>query len=109
MPSPLSAPSRIVIVDDEVPLMRALCHTLRDEGYATTGFSSAKAAIAALQWHQFDLLLTDMMMPEMDGITLLKTALAFDANLVGVMMTGHGTIDTAVQAMKVGALDYILK
>ena len=58
---------------------------------------------------QFDLLLTDLMMPEMDGITLLRAALEMDANLVGIIMTGHGTIDTAVEAMKTGALDYILK
>jgi hypothetical protein len=49
------------------------------------------------------------MMPEIDGIALLRSALAIDANLVGIMMTGHGTIDTAVEAMKAGALDYILK
>ena len=49
------------------------------------------------------------MMPEMDGIDLLRAALEIDPNLVGIVMTGHGTIDTAVEAMKAGALDYILK
>jgi hypothetical protein len=57
----------------------------------------------------FDLLLTDLMMPEMDGIALLQTAREKDANLVGIIMTGEGTIATAVEAMKSGALDYILK
>ena len=50
-----------------------------------------------------------MMMPEMDGITLLRNAFEIDPNLVGIMMTGHGTIGTAVEALKAGALDYILK
>ena len=57
----------------------------------------------------FDVLLTDLMMPGMDGIELLAAALELDPDLVGVMMTGHGTVGTAVDAMKVGALDYILK
>ena len=58
---------------------------------------------------KFDLLLTDLMMPEMDGIALLQAARQKDPDLVGVIMTGEGTIRTAVEAMKSGALDYILK
>src|SRR5436853_4390723 len=89
--------------------MKALCDTLRDEGYAPTGFSSAKEALAALRNQQFDLLLTDLTMPEMDGISLMRAALEQDEFLVGVMMTGHATVDTAVGSMKAGAFDYILK
>jgi two-component system, sensor histidine kinase and response regulator len=96
-------------VDDEARQMTALCDTLRDHGYETTGYSSGAAALAALNESKFDLLLTDLMMPEMDGIALLRAAHEIDADLVGIMMTGHGTIDTAVEAMKAGALDYILK
>ena len=100
---------RLLIVDDEKAQMRALCHTLDMEGYSTTGFSSAREALAALRAGTFELLLTDLMMPEMDGISLLNAARQVDADLAGVVMTGHGTIDTAVKAMQVGALDYILK
>src|SRR5262249_16394586 len=57
----------------------------------------------------FDLLLTDLMMPEMGGVTFLRAALEIDSALVGIVMTGHGTVSTAVEAMKLGALDYILK
>ena len=96
-------------MDDEAAQMEALCNTLKDYGYATVGFSSANAALAELQKTEFDLLLTDLMMPEMDGITLLQTALGKKPNLVGILMTGEGTIATAVEAMKSGALDYILK
>ena len=103
------AQCRLLIVDDEVAQMKALCNTLEMEGYATTGYSSAKQALASLRAGQVDLLLTDLMMPEMDGISLLKAAREVDGNLAGIVMTGHGTIDTAVRAMQHGALDYILK
>jgi two-component system sensor histidine kinase/response regulator len=100
----------LLIVDDEAPHLRALCDTLSAQGYATTGYTSARDALSAVRKHErFDLLLTDLMMPEMDGISLLRAAQEIDPALVGVIMTGHGTIDTAVAAMKQGALDYILK
>ncbi len=102
-------PCRLLIVDDEVAHMKALCDTLEIEGYAIAGFSSAKQALASLREGEVDLLLTDLMMPEMDGISLLQAAREIDGNLAGVVMTGHGTIDTAVKAMQHGAVDYILK
>ena len=101
--------ARLLIVDDESAQMRALCDTLGLEGYATHGFSSARQALTELRPGQFDLLLTDLMMPEMDGITLINAAKQIDSTLGAIVMTGHGTIDTAVQAMQIGALDYILK
>jgi two-component system sensor histidine kinase/response regulator len=100
---------RLLIVDDESALVRALCDTLSVEGYLTRGFSSAQEALFTLRPGQFDLLLTDLMMPEMDGITLIKAVREIDETLGAIVMTGHGTIDTAVQAMQRGALDYILK
>ncbi|HEY6922713.1 MAG TPA: response regulator [Steroidobacteraceae bacterium] len=101
--------ARLLIVDDEEALMTALCHTLKVEGYAVTGFTSAREALARLRERQFDVLLTDMMMPEMDGIALLQAAQDIDPALVGIVMTGRATIDTAVQALRGGALDYVLK
>jgi two-component system sensor histidine kinase/response regulator len=104
-----AAPDRLLIVDDETAQMRALCTTLELEGYATRGFDSPQRALAELRPGQFDLLLTDLMMPGMDGIGLIAAARRIDPQLGAVVMTGHGTIDTAVQAMQGGALDYILK
>ncbi|HSZ08920.1 MAG TPA: response regulator [Steroidobacteraceae bacterium] len=101
--------ARLLIVDDEAMQLRALCDTLQLEGYRTQGFSSGQQALAALRPGEFDLLLTDLMMPEMDGITLINAAKRVDAALGAIVMTGHGTIDTAVRAMQGGALDYILK
>lgn len=99
---------RILIVDDEIELMRALRDSLGSQ-YDATGVSAPDAALEALQNGEFDLMLSDLMMPEMDGIQLLRKALEIDPNLVGIIMTGQGTISTAVEAMKVGAFDYILK
>lgn len=104
-----AAGARLMVVDDELAQMKALCHTLESEGYRPTGFSSAQQALAALQPGEYELLLTDLMMPGMDGIELIRAARARDPDLAGVVMTGHGTIDTAVAAMQVGALDYVLK
>ena len=89
--------------------MRALCNTLKDHGYETVGFSLPSEALAELRRTEFDLLLSDMMMPEMGGIELLQAALKERPDLVGIIMTGEGTIATAVESMKSGALDYILK
>jgi signal transduction histidine kinase/FixJ family two-component response regulator len=101
--------ARLLIVDDEAALMTALCKTLELEGYVTTGFTSAREALKQLAEREFDVLLTDLMMPEMDGIALLRAAQEIDRDLVGIVMTGHGTIDTAVKALQSGALDYVLK
>jgi two-component system sensor histidine kinase/response regulator len=100
---------RLLIVDDEVPQMEALCNTLKIEGYETTGYSTPRRAVEALQAGQFDLVLTDLMMPEMNGIELLNAVRQIDSSLAGVVMTGHATIDTAVKAMQIGALDYVVK
>jgi signal transduction histidine kinase len=89
--------------------VRALCDTLEAEGYLTAGFTEPTQALAALREQSFDLVLTDLTMPGMDGIEFLQAAREIDINMVGIVMTGHGTIDTAVAAMKAGALDYILK
>ena len=104
-----SSLGHLLIVDYEIKMLTALCETLAGQGYETTGFTMGKEALKALKEQNFDLLLTDLKMPEMDGITLLKEALKVDPNLVVIIMTGQGTIETAVEAMKAGALDYVLK
>jgi signal transduction histidine kinase len=100
---------RVLVVDDQATQMEALCATLELKGYHPQGFSSSKQALAHLQSGEYELLLTDLMMPELDGIEFIRSARALDPDLACVVMTGHGTIDTAVAAMQVGAVDYVLK
>ncbi|MBF8283302.1 MAG: zraR 7, partial [Anaerolineales bacterium] len=109
-PSTQPAACRLLIVDDEVELLTVLSETLSREGFEVVGASSGSEALEVLREQPvFDLLLTDLMMPGLDGLALLKAALEIDPQLVGVMMTGQGTVQTAVDAMKVGAFDYVLK
>lgn len=104
-----ATPPRLLIVDDEVRHMEALCDTLSGHGYLVVGHAGAEAALAELRRGTFDVLLTDLVMPGMTGIELLRSALAIDPRLVGVVMTGEGSIATAVEAMRSGATDYVLK
>jgi signal transduction histidine kinase len=100
---------RILIVDDEALNLRALEATLGAQGYAVAGFTDPIAALNALKAGGFEILLADLMMPGMSGVELMRLAQAEDPDLVGVIMTGEGSIASAVEAMKSGALDYVLK
>ena len=100
---------RILIVDDDNDIISFLCDIFSENGYKPTGFTSGKEALEALKEQEFDLLLADLMMPEMDGIELLKAALKTDSSLVVIIMTGYSTIRTAIEARKAGAFEYILK
>ncbi len=106
---PRQQAGRVLVVDDEISLMTALRDTLKAEGYRVTAVASGAEALAALKPGGFDLVLTDLVMPKMDGIALLKEAFAIDPALVAIIMTGHGSIPTAVEAMRTGAIDYVLK
>lgn len=100
---------KLLIVDDEIELLNSLAEKLTKQGFETVKFSSPREALQCLETRNFDLLLTDLMMPEMDGISLLQAARRLDPYLAGVVMTGQATVQTAIDALKLGALDYILK
>ena len=100
---------KILVVEDDPDLRSFLDVSLQVHGYEVTDCSSGGGALDELRRRDFDLLLTDLMMPEMDGIALLKAALEIDPHLVGIIITGQGKIQTAVDAMQSGAFDYLLK
>jgi DNA-binding NtrC family response regulator len=107
--------ARVLIVDDEVEQATALSATLAEQGYETCARSSAAEGLAALRSalsesdRAFDVLVTDLSLPGMNGIELLRAALRLDGLLAVVVMTGFGSIDNAVEAMKSGASDFIEK
>lgn len=104
----MSAPA-LLIVDDDAAQLRALCELLRLEGYEVHGHGTAAAALDHLREQGAALVLTDLVMPDTDGLALLRRAREIDADVAGVVMTGYGAIDTAVQALQEGAHDYLLK
>jgi signal transduction histidine kinase len=100
---------RILIVDDEALFMRALCDNLRERGYEVVGYISSAEALADLRTNSYDLMLVDLMMPGTDGISVVQEACRIDPELACIIMTGEGSVASAVQAMKIGALDYVVK
>lgn len=100
--------TRIVVVDDQLAHLRALCDVLDMNGFAVVGCATAHAALEQLAGGA-DLLLTDLIMPQTDGLALLEAARALDPDLACIIMTGEASVDSAVRAMKTGAFDYIIK
>ena len=99
----------ILVVDDEKNYLLVLSAVLVDEGYEVLTAPGGHEALEIQKSSDLDLILTDMKMPAMDGIQLLENVKALDLDLPVIMMTAHGTIDKAVEAMQKGAYSYILK
>ncbi|MFH1708318.1 MAG: sigma-54 dependent transcriptional regulator [Planctomycetota bacterium] len=102
-------PARILIVDDEKNLCEFLSIILTRDGYTVATAASGPAALASLAADRFDLVIQDVRMPGMDGIELLREIKARDAALPVVVMTAYATWATAVEAMRLGAFDFIRK
>jgi two-component system NtrC family response regulator len=99
----------ILIVDDEKNYTLILAAVLEDAGFETLSANNGSEALEILSKSDVDLVLTDMKMPGMDGIDLLERIKQEDADLPVIMMTAHGTVEKAVEAMQKGAYNYILK
>jgi DNA-binding NtrC family response regulator len=97
------------VVDDEANARTALAELLRDEGFAVETAADGFKALPKLDEFAPDLLLTDLCMPAMDGIELMRRARELDPDMVAVLMTAHGAVETAVSAMRQGAADYLTK
>jgi two-component system, NtrC family, response regulator AtoC len=100
---------QVLIVDDEPNLRKILAAQLSRDGYDVLLAEDGEQGLALLREHHIDLVVTDLKMPKVDGMTLLREALAEQPELPIVMITAHGTVDTAVEALKLGAFDYLTK
>ncbi len=109
--SPVAARSkgRIMIVDDELVVRDSLSKWFASEGYTATPAAGAREALELVQHGEFDIALIDIKMPGMDGMELQARLREADAEMPVVIMTGYGSVETAVQALKRGAYDYITK
>lgn len=101
--------NKILIVDDEQGMRELLSMMLRKEGYDVVTAANGDAALAAVQGEIFELVITDIKMPKLDGIALLRAVKDLSPETVVIVITAFGTAETAVNAMKLGAYDYITK
>src|ERR1700704_2887224 len=100
---------RVLVVDDEMSLRKVLSATLQREGYEVNVCPDGEEAIVALDRDGADVVVTDLVMPKMDGLTLLRKVVARHPEVPVIVVTAHGRIDSAVEAMKAGAFDFLAK
>ncbi len=99
----------VLIVDDEPGIRESLTDVLQDEGYRVESAESGEACLEMLQGRKYDVVLLDIWLPGMDGIQVLERIQSVDAPPKVIMISGHGTIETAVRSTKLGAFDFIEK
>ncbi len=101
--------NKILIIDDEEHMCWAIEKGLHQEGYQVLTATRGKAGLKIIQDETPSLVIVDLKMPEMDGLEVLVKAKEIIPELPIIMLTAHGTINTAIEAMKLGAVDYITK
>ena len=100
---------RILIVDDEELICRLLAQKLTSEGYLCVTAYNGREALSRFYKGTFSLIISDIKMPEMDGIELLKRVRSLNPKMMVIMVTAYPEIDLAVEAMRLGAYDFIIK
>ena len=100
---------RILIVDDEAQLAKAFQKKLSAEGFDVLIAYTAQEGLALMGQHSFDIALLDIRLPDMDGVELLERVRKIEPTIEVIMITGHASVDTAIQSMKLGAYDYLSK
>ena len=102
-------PHRILLVEDEPILRVTLANDLADEGYDVAHATDGAEGLRLIQGQVFDAALLDLKLPKFDGLTLLQSYKSVNPEGIAIIMTGYGTVESAVAAMKAGATDYLLK
>jgi DNA-binding NtrC family response regulator len=100
---------RILLIDDDAAVRESMSRTLKSAGYTVQPAASGEEALSAAREGSFDVILSDMRMPGMSGLDLLRRVREAHVDSVFIIMTGFGTVDTAVEAMKLGAVDFVQK
>ncbi|MBI5233455.1 MAG: response regulator [Deltaproteobacteria bacterium] len=102
-------PDRILIVDDDRSIREALFDYLSEKNYQVETADSGDVALEAIKSKGFDVVLTDLMLPGMDGIEVMRLVREYDQDIAVILMTGFGSIESAMSAIKEGAYDYLAK
>ncbi len=102
-------PGRILVVDDDEFVCSSLKWLLADDGYDVETAADGKSALATLSRQTFDLVLTDLMMPDVDGLAVLREVKKRTPNTAVIILTGYGTLEAAMSALKDGAYDFLTK
>ncbi|MFH1764849.1 MAG: response regulator [Gemmatimonadota bacterium] len=102
-------PERVLLVDDETVFADNMATLLKARGYRVKATYSGEAAIRELEENQYDVLVLDLKMPGLDGIATLKEIKKLELFIETLILTGHGAVDSALEAMKLGAYDYLTK
>jgi two-component system response regulator HydG len=100
---------RVLVVDDQVDMAQMIAEHLSDRGYVAVAESSPRKAVEMLSTQRFDVLVTDLRMPDIDGIALLRVSRELDPKRPVIMLTAHSTVETAVEATGRGAYHYLIK
>jgi DNA-binding NtrC family response regulator len=102
-------PTRVLAVDDEERFLTSLAKLLAKKGYQVETATGGAQALSILTDHDVDVMILDVKMPGMDGMTTFKEAKKIRPLMEVIMLTGHATVDTALEAIKIGAFEYLMK
>ncbi|MBI5251043.1 MAG: response regulator [Desulfomonile tiedjei] len=100
---------RVLIVDDEEDFVETIVKRLKDRGLDVTGATSGRAALELMDGKEFDVAVLDVKMPGMDGIETLREMKKKSPRMEVIMLTGHGSVESGIQGLQLGAYNYVMK
>jgi len=100
---------KVLIIEDEEIVKETLAENLKEQGFSVETAEDAQSALTLIKQFYYDILLVDYRLPDMNGLALIKEAAAISKESVSIVVTGYSSVETAVDAMRMGAYDYLLK
>jgi DNA-binding NtrC family response regulator len=105
----MAGKARLIVVDDERPILEMLSEFFQGQGYEVDTFEDSRKALVALRGNQYEILITDLAIPSIDGLHLLKYVQKEFINTICIVITGHGSLDSAIEAIQYGVFEYLQK